>query len=262
MPKLIGVHTMGGQVGMIVPIGYGDSIPAGALPCNGAEVPRASYPALFAKIGTSWGIGDGSTTFNLPDLRGVTLRGAADGSTIDPNRTTRSALVSGTWIGLSAVQLIGSSTISVNESIFANLAVGMSVSGSGIPANSIVLSKNYLTGSSFTLGDTSGNEVAVTSSNFNNTLTFSKSAIAIFTGSYQDDAFQGHLHNMNIRVSSTDASGGSVVSGSTSTTTENWRSFYGISADSIATLGSNGTPRTATETRSKNAYTDYVIIYA
>lgn len=49
----------------------GDTPPDGFLVCNGAEVSRESYAALFAVIGTKFGDGDGSTTFNLPDLRGA-----------------------------------------------------------------------------------------------------------------------------------------------------------------------------------------------
>lgn len=48
----------------------GSSAPAGWLVCNGTAVSRVSYAALFAVIGTTYGIGDGSTTFNLPDLKG------------------------------------------------------------------------------------------------------------------------------------------------------------------------------------------------
>lgn len=44
------------------------SIPAGYLACNGADVSRTTYSALFALIGTTYGAGDGSTTFNLPNL--------------------------------------------------------------------------------------------------------------------------------------------------------------------------------------------------
>lgn len=55
-------------IGAILPFG-GDTVPNGFLLCNGAAVSRTTYAALFAVIGTSFGIGDGSTTFNLPDLR-------------------------------------------------------------------------------------------------------------------------------------------------------------------------------------------------
>lgn len=58
----------------------------GWLKCNGAAVSRTSYSALFAAIGTSFGVGDGSTTFNLPDLRGEFVRGFDDGRGIDSGR--------------------------------------------------------------------------------------------------------------------------------------------------------------------------------
>ena len=47
----------------------GSTAPTGYLLCNGGAVSRASYSDLFAVIGTTYGIGDGSTTFNVPDLR-------------------------------------------------------------------------------------------------------------------------------------------------------------------------------------------------
>lgn len=47
----------------------GTVVPAGFLGCDGAAVSRTTYAALFASIGTTWGAGDGSTTFNLPDSR-------------------------------------------------------------------------------------------------------------------------------------------------------------------------------------------------
>ena len=44
------------------------SVPSGFLECNGAAVSRTTYSALFAIVGTTYGSGDGSTTFNVPDL--------------------------------------------------------------------------------------------------------------------------------------------------------------------------------------------------
>ena len=46
-----------------------DTVPSGWLLCNGAAVSRTTYAGLFAKIGTRYGAGDGSSTFNLPDMR-------------------------------------------------------------------------------------------------------------------------------------------------------------------------------------------------
>lgn len=51
-------------------LGFGGTVaPSGFLLCNGAAVSRAGYSALFAVIGTTYGVGDGSTTFNLPTLQ-------------------------------------------------------------------------------------------------------------------------------------------------------------------------------------------------
>jgi len=54
--------------------------PAGWLAANGAAVSRNDYAVLFAAIGTIYGAGNGSTTFNLPDLRGYFVRGAGTNS--------------------------------------------------------------------------------------------------------------------------------------------------------------------------------------
>ena len=69
----------------------GSAAPAGWLKANGAAVSRTAYAALFAAIGTTYGAGDGSTTFNLPDLRGEFLRGFDDGRGIDAGRVFGSA---------------------------------------------------------------------------------------------------------------------------------------------------------------------------
>lgn len=63
-----------------------NSPPTGWLKCNGAAVSRTTYAALFAAIGTTFGSGNGSTTFNLPDLRGEFVRGWADNRAVDTGR--------------------------------------------------------------------------------------------------------------------------------------------------------------------------------
>jgi len=64
---------------------YGGSVaPSGYLLCDGSAVSRATYAALFAVVGISFGPGDGITTFNLPDFRGLFPRGAGtNGSLTD-----------------------------------------------------------------------------------------------------------------------------------------------------------------------------------
>jgi len=64
-----------------------NSAPTGYLKANGAAISRTTYATLFTAIGTTFGVGDGSTTFNLPDLRGEFLRGWDDSRGVDSGRT-------------------------------------------------------------------------------------------------------------------------------------------------------------------------------
>jgi microcystin-dependent protein len=67
MTGLAGVNT-----GLIIPW-TAASIPSGFLECDGTAVNRTTYADLFAIISTTYGVGDGTTTFNLPDLRDRTV---------------------------------------------------------------------------------------------------------------------------------------------------------------------------------------------
>lgn len=69
----------------LVPIGTildfaAATAPTGYLVCDGSAVSRSTYAALFAVIGTTWGSGNGSTTFNVPDFRGRTSIGSGTGT--------------------------------------------------------------------------------------------------------------------------------------------------------------------------------------
>ena len=75
--------------------GSSNSIPSGYLYCNGQAVSRTTYAALFTAIGTAYGSGNGSTTFNVPDMRGYFARGVSDDSSNDPDKATRTASASG-----------------------------------------------------------------------------------------------------------------------------------------------------------------------
>jgi len=65
------------------------------LLCDGSAVSRTTYSALFAIIGETYGEGDNSTTFNLPDLRGRFARGVDGGIGNDPDAGSRTALHTG-----------------------------------------------------------------------------------------------------------------------------------------------------------------------
>jgi len=67
------------------------TVPSGYLECNGAAVSRTTYAALFAIIGTAYGTGNGSSTFNLPDLRGEFVRGFDNGRGVDNGRSIASS---------------------------------------------------------------------------------------------------------------------------------------------------------------------------
>ena len=60
----------------------GDSAPGGYLLCDGSTVARSQYPLLFSVVGTTWGNGDGLTTFNLPDLRDRSVLGVSGTNSI------------------------------------------------------------------------------------------------------------------------------------------------------------------------------------
>ena len=77
----------------------GNIPPAGWLLCDFSAVSRKTYAKLFAVIGTSGGIGNGSTTFNLPELRGDFLRGRDGGTGADPDAANRVAEYTNTIVG-------------------------------------------------------------------------------------------------------------------------------------------------------------------
>lgn len=62
-------------IGTIKAIGH-STVPQGYLACDGSAVSRTTYVTLFGLLSTTWGAGDGSTTFNVPDLRGRVLVGS------------------------------------------------------------------------------------------------------------------------------------------------------------------------------------------
>jgi len=85
-----------GTFAAAVPVGSvtmyaANTAPTGWLECSGAAVSRTTYAGLFTAIGTVFGVGDGSTTFNLPDMRGEFARGWDNGRGIDSGRAFGSA---------------------------------------------------------------------------------------------------------------------------------------------------------------------------
>ena len=113
MPRILGVQDgtvaptdlSTGVLSLIPPSGVwlpfgGDVAPSGWFLCDGAEVSRTTYAALFAALGTKFGVGNGSTTFNLPDMRGRVVAGKDNmGGTPAGRLTTAGAGFVGNTIG-------------------------------------------------------------------------------------------------------------------------------------------------------------------
>lgn len=91
----------------------GSSAPTDWLLCSGAAVSRTTYAALFAVIGTTYGSGDGSTTFNLPDLRGRSAFGVDNmGGTAANRITSGGSGITGTTLGAAG----GAETVTLSTS--------------------------------------------------------------------------------------------------------------------------------------------------
>jgi len=102
--------------------------PTGWLLCNGTAVSRTTYAALFAVVGTTFGNGDGSTTFNLPNYVERMPFGAS---------LTTTASVTGTIGALVAASIAGT-TMTVSGVTRGTLAVGDSITGTGVPSGSVI----------------------------------------------------------------------------------------------------------------------------
>lgn len=95
--------------------------PSGWLICDGSAVSRTAYAALYAAIGSTWGAGDGSTTFNIPDFRGAFLRGFDNGRGYDTGRVFASY----------EADAFASHNHSVSDPGHSHVVVGAAINGTG-----------------------------------------------------------------------------------------------------------------------------------
>lgn len=130
----------------------GSTAPSGYFFCDGSAVSRTAEAALFAVIGTAYGVGDGSTTFNLPDKRGRVAVGRDDMGGTGANRLgatltgTRASTANGIISGLS-------STV--------GLAVGMVAFGTGIGAAATIASIDSATQVTLSVNNTATGSAAI-----------------------------------------------------------------------------------------------------
>ena len=85
-------------IGGVIPFA-GTSAPTGWLLCDGSEVSRSTYANLFAVVSTVYGVGNGTTTFNTPDLRGRAIFGKDNMGGSTASRVTATSGVTGTTLG-------------------------------------------------------------------------------------------------------------------------------------------------------------------
>jgi microcystin-dependent protein len=159
------------DVGSVVPFAFASVPPFGYLLCNGAAVSRNIYARLFNAIGTTYGIGDGFSSFNIPDLRGEFIRGFDAGRGVDTST-----------LAVSCFTTNGVSIVIVNDGT-TGLFVGMSVTGTGIPANTTVTA--IIDRTLITLSN------PATATNGGITLTFTSTRTM---GSTQADMLKKHEH--------------------------------------------------------------------
>ena len=131
-----GVTITGGSLtGVVVPFA-GSTAPTGSLLCFGQAVNRTTYAALFAIIATAYGIGDGSTTFNVPDLRGRSIAGVDNmGGTAAGRITAAGSGITGTTLGASGGTethtLITAEMPAHTHSVPAQITSGNDIGGGG-----------------------------------------------------------------------------------------------------------------------------------
>jgi len=154
---------------------------SGYLECDGSAISRTLYDELFDAIGTRYGIGDGATTFNLPDLRGLFDRHWDHGAGVDPNADTRQSPYVGFVI--TGDTLVASPVIT-DVSDTSQLYEGLTVSGVGIAAGSKILSIDTINQITLDTPCTAnGNDVSLT-------ITLEGD----YPGTTQQDAIQDHYH--------------------------------------------------------------------
>lgn len=273
MPRAL-VRSITTPVGVVFPYA-GLTAPDGFFICDGSAISRTTYSQLFTAIGVSYGVGDGSTTFNIPDYRGHFLRGAL-----------RSTLNS----------ILGSGTASSNNATFTNhglnrngfkvrlLSGTLSGLTAGVDYFAIVVDANTLAFASSQANALAGTKITIVGANSavirqyvdpDSSARVGGSGFFVgdpvnALGSYQPDDTKGHTHaagtlstgTVTLDVSNTSASGYVAVdtydSGLTGLVGGGTVKTLYKSVNASAVSGGSGSSG-GTESRPANTYVNYII---
>lgn len=204
------ITTIEGSLGgLALPVGAimdygGAAAPSGWLLCFGQAVSRATYVALFTAIGTAYGVGDGTTTFNVPDFRGRVSAGQDDMGGVSANRLTTAGGLDGDVLGGAG----GAETIAL---ALANLAAHTHTG----PSHTHTFSDTATTGNASANHQHGGGPLSGAAG-------ASQTAVqggAPNGGIMGTDQPSGSLHTHTVTVSGTTGAGGTGATGSTGTGT-------------------------------------------
>ena len=207
-------------IGTIKAIGH-STVPYGFLACDGSAVSRTTYVNLFGFLSTTWGVGDGSTTFNVPDLRGRVLVGSGTGTVTETQAAANFAT--------SDIITVNSNPMDTKPKWLTGMKVQVTTSGvlpTGISASTdyyvsrINATTIYLYDSlvNAMAGGATGrvNITAIGSGNHTLTCTMQVRALAELFGNETNGAVPSHRHTL-IGDATTDTEGTAGVQGESST---------------------------------------------
>ena len=254
-PYVNGVQMQALPPGVILPFS-GLSASSGFLICDGSLVSRVTYANLFGIIGEHYGEGDLSTTFAIPDLQGRFIRGLDDGAGRDPDALSRTSAM--TAFTLTAT-VVANTTVVTGFSSVGRMKPGMRTWGTDYPTTTIASIDTA--GSAITLA------VTAAGASIGALLLFDFGGDYI--GSEQDDAFQkfqvGHSigsGNMRYQFNHVDRSDDNSSAAGYGSPFAHPTLGQGATTASVPVNdGTNGDPRTSSETRAKNIYLNYIIKY-
>jgi microcystin-dependent protein len=259
--------------GSIIPPGTeapfaGGTVPTGWFLEDGRELDRVQFSALFAAIGTRYGAGNGTTTFNIPDPQGNAFRAHVNINTITGSGTVASNNATFTAHGINRTGF----KVRLNSGALSGLVAATTYYVIRVDANTLAFASTYANA-------IAGTKLAITGANTAVLIQFQDpdrnsrqeaavgGATAGAMGSRQEDAVQHHGHDFYVgstnsgfnhlntqnQIALADNAGGRIL--------QNTASGSKDQINTVKSDGTNGTPRTALESRMANETRLFIIKY-